>query len=84
VLFVAERLRELGDDALAARLEKAVLDSFKGSGVEHFLLALTAGNPKNLLNDHLTAAAKKKRTRHAVGVQIADHGAFIDLLFGGL
>jgi hypothetical protein len=84
VLFVAERLRELGNDALAARLENAVLESFSGSRVEHLLLALTGGNPKNLLNDHLTAAAKKKRTRHAVGVRIVDHGAFIDLLFGGL
>jgi hypothetical protein len=84
VLFVAERLRELGDDTLAARLEGAVLDSFSGSRVEHLLLALTGGNPKNLLNDHLTAAATKKRTRHAVGVRIADHGAFINLLFGGL
>jgi hypothetical protein len=84
VLFVAGRLRERGDDALAARLESAVLDSFAGTMVEHLLLALTGSNPKNLLNDHLTAAAKKIRTRHAVGVQIADHGAFIDLLFGGL
>jgi hypothetical protein len=84
VLFVAERLRELGDDALALRLEKAVLDSFSGSGVEHFLLALTGGDPKNLLNAHLTAAATKQQTLHTVGVRIVDHGAFIDLLFGGL
>lgn len=84
VLFVAERLRELADDALAARLENAVLDSFSGSRVEHLLLALTGGSPKNLLNAHLTAASTKKRTRHAVGVRIVDHGAFIDVLFGGL
>jgi hypothetical protein len=84
VLFVSERLRELGDDALAARLESAVLESFAGSRVEHFLLALTGGNPHRLLNDHLTGAATKKRTRHAVGVRIVDHGAFIDLIFGGL
>ncbi|WP_437761218.1 Hachiman antiphage defense system protein HamA [Sorangium sp. So ce281] len=84
VLFVAERLRELSDDALAARLESAVLGSFSGSSVEHFLLALTGSNPDNLLTTHLTAAAKKKRTRHAVGIRIADHEAFIDLLFRGL
>lgn len=84
VLFVAERLRELGDDALALRLEEAVLDGFSGSGVEHFLLAFTGGNPKNLLNAHLTAAATKQQTLHAVGVRIVDHGAFIDLLFRGL
>lgn len=84
VLFVAERLRELGNDALAVQLENAVLDSFKGSKVEHMLLALTAGNPTQLLKDHLTAAATKKRTRHAVGVRIFDHAGFIDVLFGGL
>ena len=84
VLFVAERLRELGEDSLAVSLESAVLDSFSGRRVEHFLLALTGGNPEKLLNDHLTAAATKKRTRHAVGVRIVDHGSFIELLFGGL
>lgn len=84
VLFVAERLRESGNDALAAQLENATLTSFSGSTIEHLVLALTSGNPKNLLSDHLSAAAKKKRLRHAVGVRIVDHGAFIDLLFGGL
>lgn len=84
VLFVAERLRELGDDALAERLERAVVDSFAGCGVEHFLLALTAGNPSNLLIAHLQSAGGKARKVHTVGVRIVDHGAFIDLLFGGL
>jgi hypothetical protein len=84
VLFVAERLRELGDDDLAERLESAVLESFSGRRVEHLLLALTGGNPMNLLSDHLTAAAKNKRTRHTVGVRIVDHGGFIEQLFRGL
>lgn len=84
VLFVAERLRELGKDDLADQLENAVLKGFSGKNVEHLLLVLTGGNPRTLLNDHLTAAAKKKQVRHAVGVHIADHGDFIKLLFGGL
>jgi hypothetical protein len=84
VLYVAERLRELGDDALAARLESAVLGGFSGNGVDHFLLALTGNDPNNLLTGHLTAAAREERTRHAVGVRIADHGAFVALLFDGL
>lgn len=84
VLFVAERLRELGDDELAARLENAVLASFLGSRVEHLLFVLTGGDPRNLLNDHLAVASTKKRTRHVVGVRIVDHGKFIELLFGGL
>jgi len=84
VIFVAERLRELGNDLLAERLENAVLDSFAGRPVEHFLLALTGANPAILLTAHLTACAKKRRRRHVVGVRIPDHAAFIDDLFEGL
>ncbi len=84
VLFVAERLRELGEDDLAEELEEAVLASFRGISVAHMLFVLTGGSPKNLLEAHLTGAAKKKRLRHAVGVRIKDHAKFIELLFGGL
>lgn len=87
VLFIATRLRETGepdDAALAAQLEGAVVASFSGCAVEQFLFVLTGNNPNSLLTSHLTAASKKKRPRHAVGVQIADHADFIKLLFGGL
>jgi hypothetical protein len=84
VIFVAERLRESGNDVLATQLEEAALNSFSGRRVEHLLLTLTGGNPENLLTAHLTSCATKKRRRHAVGVRIADHAAFIDSLFGGL
>ena len=83
VLFVAERLREAEDDDLAEELERAVLDSFRGIPIAHMLFVLTGGSPKNLLTAHLTGIAKKKRVRHAVGVQITDHGTFIELLFEG-
>jgi len=84
VLFVAERLRELGEDDLAEQLEEAVLASFSGVSVAHMLFVLTGGPPKNLLETHLKGAAKKKRLRHAVGVRIKDHANFIELLFGEL
>lgn len=84
VLFVAERLRDLGDDALSAQLEDAVLKGFRGSTVEHLLLTLSSGNPTKLLTEHLNAAQGRNRRRHAVGVRIVDHGKFIELLFGGL
>lgn len=87
VLFIATRLRETGKDAdaaLAAQLEEAVVAGFSGSTVEQFLFALTGIDPSTLLSAHLTGASKKKRPRHAVGVQIADHADFIKLLFGGL
>lgn len=87
VLFIATRLRETGRDedaALAAQLEGAVVAGFSGSAVEQFLLALTGIDPNTILLNHLTSASRKRRPRHAVGVQIADHGDFIKLLFGGL
>lgn len=87
VLFIATRLRETGKDddaALAAQLEGAVVASFSGNAVEQFLLTLTGSDPNGFLTKHLTAASKKKRPRHAVGIHIADHAAFIKLLFGGL
>lgn len=87
VLFIATRLRESGkneDAALAAQLEGAVVAGFSGSAVEQFLLALTGSDPNTILTNHLTSASKKKRPRHTVGVQIADHGNFIKQLYGGL
>lgn len=87
VLFIATRLRESGNDSdalLAKQLEEAVIASFSSSAVEHFLFVLAGNEPSNFLKTHLTAAAKKKRLRHAAGVQISDHGNFIATLFGGL
>lgn len=83
-LFVAERLREMGDDELAEELEEAVLASFRDVGVSHMLFVLTGGPPKNLLAAHLKGAARKRRVRHAVGVRVRDYANFIELLFEGL
>jgi len=86
VLFVAERLREQGNDLLAEELEEAVLGGFRGVSVEHLLFVLSGSNPEALLSAHLAGATKKQRmlTRHVVGVWIRNHGQFIDLLFGEL
>ncbi len=84
VLFIAERLRESGNDDLAEELEGAVLASFRGIPVAHMLFVLTGGSPKNLLQTHLEGSAKKEQLRHAIGVRIEDHARFIDLLFEGL
>ena len=86
-LFVATRLRETGKDAeigLAKQLEEAVIAGFSGSTVEQFIFALTGNDPNSLLTNHLTSISKRKRPRHAVGIQIVDHDNFIGLLFGGL
>lgn len=84
VLFIAERLREQGQDDLAQELEEAVLQSFRGYNVEHLIFTLTGSDPKGLLTDHLNACARKKRRRHAIGVYIRDHGSFIKKFFSGL
>ncbi|MCG3117663.1 MAG: SAVED domain-containing protein (plasmid) [Candidatus Manganitrophus sp.] len=81
VLFIAERLREQGEDDLARELEQAVLQSFQGYTVEHLLFALSGNNPESLLSQHLKECEKKKRRRHAVGVHISDHAAFIAEVF---
>ena len=80
-LFVAERLRERGEDDLARDLEQAVLQSFQGHTVEHFLFALSGNNPESLLSEHLKECEKKKRRRHAVGVHISDHATFVAEVF---
>ncbi len=83
VLFVAERLREQGQNDLAKELEEAVLQSFKGTPVEHLLFVLTGSNPKKLLAGHLHGCARNPQRRYAVGIRIEDHGKFINDLFGG-
>lgn len=83
VLFVAERLREQGEDSLAEELEEAVLQSFKAKRIEHMLFTVSGSDPKNLLRKHLEAGAEKMR-RHAIGVRIHDHGRFIKDVFEGL
>lgn len=85
IFLIATRLRETGapiDAALAAQLETAASMSFSGCAVEHLLFVLTGNDSNGMLNNHLTATSKKI-PRHAIGVRIADHADFIELLFGG-
>lgn len=84
VLFIATRLREKGMDELAKELEQAVLASFKGIHIEHFLFTLSGNNAKKLLLTHLETCAKKKRRRYATGIRIKDHSEFISDFFEGL
>jgi hypothetical protein len=84
VLFVAMRLRELGDAAdkdLAARLELAVTQGFRGHKLEHLLFLLCGNDPQNHLATHLTAHQRRRTARHAVAVRIPDHQAFIKSLY---
>lgn len=83
VLFVAERLRERGEDELAIGLEKALLNSFHRNYVGHLLFTVSGNDPNKALLDHLSGCTNKIR-RHAVGVRIINHGEFIERLFSEL
>jgi hypothetical protein len=83
VLFVADRLREQGEDGLANDLERAVLQSFRGYPVEHLLFTVSGNNPDTPLSNHLSTCTNPMR-RHAIGVRIIGHGQFVERLFSGL
>jgi hypothetical protein len=83
VLFVADRLREQGQDQMAKELENAVLQGFRRHSVEHLLFTLSGNSPDDHLESHL-ASCKKRRRRHAIGVRIRDHSKFIKRLYARL
>ena len=84
VLFVAERLREKGNDDIANKLDMAVLNSFKGHTIEHLIFTLSGNNPQELLKNHLESCNKMKRCRHGFGIRIKDHANFIKEIFMGM
>lgn len=83
ILFIANRLRELGKDDLATELEKASLLSFNGYEVEHMLFVVSGNNPGNILTKHLAGIESEQPKRYAIGVWIPDHGQFIEELYDG-
>ena len=84
VLFIANRLRELGRNNVATELEKALLQSFSGHDVEHLLFVISGNNPKSILAKHVKDIDSEQPKQHAVGVWIPDHGQFIAQLFDSL
>jgi hypothetical protein len=83
ILFIADRLRERGADALAAALEQAVVVGFKGHDVEHLLFAVCGNDPAGILGAALEDCTKA-RARHFVGVRLEGHGDFIGAFFEGM
>ncbi len=84
VLFVANRLRDLGEADLATALEKAVLRSFNSDEVEHMLFVVSGNYPKSLLATHLKGIEGDQPKRYAIGIWIPDHAQFIRHLYEGL
>ena len=84
VLFVANRLRELGENDLATELEVATLESFRGHDVEHLLFVMSGNDPLRYLESHLMRVMRKRRKCYAIGIHINDHAEFIRDLFNSL
>ena len=84
VIFVASRLRERGDDALAGELEEALLDSFSGVAIEHLLATVSANSADKMLTDLLVSRRRRPRTLHAAGVQLENHADVISSVFEGM
>lgn len=84
VLFIAERVREMGDQDLALRLEQAVLRSFSGDTVEQLLFAVSQNDPSQVLTSNLEACRSQSTKRYAVGVRVTGHAALVAELFEGI
>jgi len=84
VLFVAERLREQNEIALALNLESALTESFRGCTINQFLFALTGTDPEKLLTEHFGNLKKRRPRRYVVGLQVKDHADFIKKVYESL
>lgn len=83
MIYVAERLREQGEDDLAIDLEKALLNHFYGNTIDHLLFTVSGNDPNRYLSEHLSGCTSRAR-RHAVGVRIIEHATFLESLFSEL
>lgn len=75
--FVADRLRELGEVAMADAIDSAQLsDGIQAAQVEHLFFAFCGNNPTVLLKADLTAYGGSIRQMH-VGLRVSTHQQFI-------
>ena len=82
--FVAERLRETGNQDLADLIEKAQLvDGIGNSQVEHLLFTFTASNPEALQKEAFEGySGNIKQT--SVGFQVSNHQEIIGSIYQGV
>jgi len=82
--FVAERLRETGNQDLADLIEKAQLvDGIGNSQVEHLLFTFTASNPERLQKDAFKHYSGNIR-QSSVGFQVSNHQELIGSVYQGI
>jgi hypothetical protein len=79
--FVADRLFEQDQNALASLIDKALLSDRIAQGqVEQLLFTFTGNNPCNILRGN-TEAYEGEIRRRAVGLQVPEHQAFIEAVY---
>ncbi len=82
--FVAERLRETGNQNLADLIEQAQLvDGIRPEHVEHLLFTFTASNPDNLQKSAFDAYSGTIK-QSSVGFQVANHQELISCTYQGV
>jgi len=82
--FVAERLRETGNKALANLIEKAQLvDGIGNSQVEHLLFTFTASNPERLQKEAFEDYSGNIK-QSSVGFQVSNHQELIGCVYKGI
>lgn len=81
VLFVAKRLREGGNRELALKLEGLVVESYKGSSVEHLVFFFSGNDPEGLLKTHRDTITTRGIKKNHVGVWASDHQEMIKQIF---
>ncbi len=79
--FLADRLHEKGEHALADLIDAAQLrDGIKPSQISHLMFTFSANDPRKLLRNNLNTY-KGKILQHAVGLRITGHQAFIKAVY---
>ena len=81
VVFVAKRLRERDQNALASLLEDAVLTGFRETEVEHLLFTFSGNDPDGMLHAYLDGRKKRTPRRHAVGIRVEGHQQFVRTVY---
>jgi hypothetical protein len=82
--FVAERLRETGNQALSDLIEKVQLvDGIRANQIEHLLFTFTASNPASLQKEAFDAyCGNIKQT--SVGFRVTEHQELIEGVYQGV
>lgn len=82
--FVAERLRETGNQALSDLIEKVQLvDGIRANQIEHLLFTFTASNPSSLQKEAFDAYHGSIR-QTSVGFRVTDHQELIEGVYQGV